>query len=268
MAKKPSGTCRLVGTVGVFAKAHIIPDAFLQRATDAPFLECGVNSPPRKRFTGWYDQGILGLEGERLIADYDNEAAKCFIENGFTYRARRDPHDLNKLGANFVADQVYEIDDVNTTKLRLFGLSLLWRAAVTSIDAFELVKVSHSHLLDIRARLAARDPGPFTEYPIYFAVFCDAEELMKVAPYRPKNYPFYRFFLDGVVCYVCPRRRIADADQRGLLFAGSETNRLRVPCLLSIGSNHSIQTSRAAQEIHRQRGDIFAGFKSPASRRR
>lgn len=268
MTKKPSGLCRLTGTAGQFAKSHIIPDAFMQRATDAPFLECDAASPPRKRFTGWYDPGILGSKGEKVIAAYDDVAAKCFIGNGFTYRTRRDRHDIHSLSSRFVADQVYEIDNVDTARIRLFALSLLWRAAVTSLEAFALVKVSPSHLEDIRVRLLRGDAGPAIEYPVYFGVFCDAEELTKVAPYRPRNHPFYRFFLDGVVCYVCPRRRLADANKYGLLLAGSEPDRLRLLCFPSYSSEQRNYTERTAAEIVDRRGDIFAGFSAAASRRR
>lgn len=30
----PSGTCQLMGTIDMFAKSHIIPDAFMQRVTE------------------------------------------------------------------------------------------------------------------------------------------------------------------------------------------------------------------------------------------
>lgn len=257
-----------MGTEGAFAKSHIIPDAFMQRATDAPFLECDKESRPQKRFTGWYDRTILGFEGERLIAHYDDQAAKCFIGNGFTYRTRRDRQAINNLGKRFVADQVYEIKGVDTANIRLFALSLLWRAAVTSLDAFRLVKVSPSHLADIRKRLVARDAGPFSEYPVYFGVFCDLEELTKIAPYRPRNHPFYRFFLDGVVCYVCMRRRLADAGRFGPFLVGAEQNRLLLPCFSSSCSDHDLYTEITAQEIARKRGDIFSRFSAASNRRR
>jgi hypothetical protein len=257
-----------MGTEGEFAKSHIIPDAFMQRATDAPFLECDSQTPPKKRFTGWYDQGILGFEGERLIAKYDDDAARCFIQNGFTYRKRRDPHEINRLGSRFLAGQVYEITNFDTARMRLFALSLLWRAAVTSLEAFTSVRVSPSHLTDIRNRLVSGNPGPPREYPVYFGVFCDAEELTKVAPYRHRNHPFYRFFLDGVVCYVSPRRRVADVGKYGPLLAGSEPDRLKLLCFPSYSSQQKDYTERTAMEIANERGDIFAGFSGPANRRR
>jgi hypothetical protein len=258
----------LIGTQGPFARAHIIPDAFMQRATDAPFLECAGESRPRRRFTGWYDPTIIGFEGERLLAEYDDAAAKCFIENGFTYRTRRNPQDIYRLGDRFVPGELYEIGNVDTGRIRLFALSLLWRAAVTSLEAFELVEASPSHLADIRRRLVARDAGPHTEYPVYFGVFCDAEELTKVAPYRVRNHPFFRFFLDGIVCYVCPRRRLRNVEDYGLLLTGSEPDRLRLLCYSSIDSAHARYTERAMQDVAAVRGDIFQGFKHAANRRR
>lgn len=123
------------------ADAHIIPRAFMRRVSPAPFMEGDGLSPSKKRFTGWYDQDILGYDGEKIIARYDDAAAKCFVERRYTYKTRRDTSDPGILRDDFQANQIYEIEGVDTRLIKLFALSLLWRAAVSSLDAMSLVNV-------------------------------------------------------------------------------------------------------------------------------
>ncbi|MDP2116378.1 MAG: hypothetical protein Q8J71_03170, partial [Brevundimonas sp.] len=70
----------MTGFEGRLAKSHVIPDAFMRRLTEAPFKEWAVDQPrPRTRFTGWYDTNLLSPAAEKLVAEYDNEAAKVFL---------------------------------------------------------------------------------------------------------------------------------------------------------------------------------------------
>lgn len=256
-----------MGTVGQFRRAHIIPAAFMRRAAAAPFMEGDGISRSKKRFTGWYDENILGAEGEALIARYDNAAARCFIGRGYTYRTRRSPIDLNQIVDNFIAGQIYEIDNVDVVQLRLFALSLLWRAAITSLPAFDRIVVSPSHLRDIGARLRAGDPGDYRDYPVQFGVFDGTEELTKMAPMPARSSPIVRFFLDGVVCYVCPRRRWREVEDYGGLIAGYRPDSIALYCHASSGSWHDITTSAMMRETFNREGDVFAGFGKPRRQR-
>lgn len=261
MSRRRYGLCKLTGREGPLAKAHIIPDAFMRRASAAPFMERDGVSRSIKRFTGWYDRDILGGEGEALIAAFDDAAAKCFIDRGFTYRSRRHPGDLNVLRGGFLPNSVHEVTGVETRALRLFGLSLLWRAAVSTLPAMDLVTMRSERLHDIGERLLAGDPGPHLEFPVYFGVFCDAQELTKVAPYQPDKHPFYRFFLDGIVAYVSPRRTLLAAKRYGRLIVGGESDRFPVYCFSSLNSNHADYVDRTGDRIRANEGDIFAGFR-------
>lgn len=144
MGKARTGHCLLTGDLGPLRKSHVIPDAFMRRATDAPFKEWDGVGYPKNTFIGWYDTEILGERGEAIIARYESVAASCFIENGFTYRTRRDPMDIARLSDDFVPAQAYEICDVDTDALHLFAMSLLWKAAVSSHSAFGTYKLGPS----------------------------------------------------------------------------------------------------------------------------
>ncbi len=239
------------------AKSHIIPDAFMQRATDAPFMESSGTFRSRKMFTGWYDRNILGHAGEKIIASYDSVAAECFISSGLTYRKRRDPSDINRLRDDFVPGEIYEIQGVDITKIRLFALSLLWRAAVSRLKAFELVQIDANQIEDIRHRILSGNPGSYEEFPVYFGVFCGGEELPKLAPFQPKGHPFFRFFLDGVICYISPCRHFKSVKTYGRLLAGAQPDRLNLVCFPSLESNHSRLSEKIARTVAKKEGDFF-----------
>ena len=268
MADAVTGKCLLTGKVGKMAKAHIIPNSFMQRASDAPFMECSPAARSKKRYSGWYDPRILGSDGEALIAKYDDAAAKCFIENGYTYWRRRDKIDINRLSNRFTADETYSVEVKDTRQIRLFALSLLWRAAVSKLDAFSGVNLLPGHVRDIRNRLLTGRPGNHLDYPVYFGVFCDGQELSKIGPFRPNGHPFIRFFLDGVLCYISPRKRLKNASDYGLLLAGAERRNINLYCFSSLNSAHAEYTDRGLLDIELREGDIFAPFSGAADRRR
>lgn len=249
-------------------KSHVVPKAFLQRSTHAPFMAWSGTGRPKRMYDGWYDHGILTDEGEKYFDGPDDVAAKCFAGKGFTYRSRRDPLDINKLQGGFEPNSVYAASEVDVPQIRLFALSMLWRAAISNQDAFSSVRVSPSHLSDLKARILRRDAGPATEYPVYFGVFCDTVELPKVSPTRIRNHPFYRFFLDGVVCYVSPTRRNKWSDNLGLLLVGSEADTIRIFCFSSIDSEHEAYTREENYNLRSKYGNIFSGLKKDANRRR
>lgn len=260
MTVKPTGVCALTRETGRFVDAHIIPRAFFKTASPDPFKEVGPDGERPKRIrTGWYDPHLLTRAGEDILQPFDDAAAKAFIQRGFTYSTRRMEHDINSLKPGFVANHEYWIEDVDVRQLRLFVLSLLWRAAVSRNNAFDKVTVSPSHLEDLRRRLLAGDPGPHTDYPAYLGVFCSGDERTKMSPFRPKGSRFYRFFLDGVLCYVSPIRRMTSTTNLGGLLLGSDPGRAPLYCFDSINSAHREYEETLASRTYDTYGDIFAG---------
>lgn len=254
-----SGLCQLTRKHGPFAKSHIIPDAFMRRLTDAPFMEWDGYGRPIKRFTGWYDSSILSQEGEALIARYDDAATKTFLNAGWTYRRRRHPDLPEVLVDNFSANQLYTIDNVDTDLVKLFGLSLLWRAAVSSLETFNSIRLKEDFLEDLRLRILAGEAGKPLDIPVYFSLFDGSEELTRVAPTAINNHPFYRFFLDGVVCYVGRGRANMFSRRVPTLMVGAEPGKLSAICIPSQGSAQSAYTTEAMNELRANHGDVFRG---------
>ncbi|MER8948294.1 MULTISPECIES: hypothetical protein [unclassified Mesorhizobium] len=199
--------------------------------------------------------------GEAIIAKLDDVAAKCFIEKGFTYRKRRNPLDPGELLDSFVPGTIHTVTGINSASVRLFALSLLWRAAVSNLPAFELVTVRPKRLEDLRQRILDDDPGAADEFPVYFAFFCGQEELPKITPFRFERHAFYRFFLDGVVCYVSPTKRPQDVARFSRFFVGRERDTFQMGCLPSSSSALARQAKEQLLQLSEKHGDIFGGMR-------
>lgn len=66
--------------------------------------------------------------------------------------------------------------------------------------------------------------------------------------------------LDGVVCYVYPRRKWREVESYGGLITGWDCNSLVLYCHASPTSRYHHVTSRAMRETHERENDVFAGF--------
>lgn len=247
----------MTGTVGTFAKSHIIPDAFMQRVSDAPFMEWGGDGRSKKRFSGWYDQTLMTRDGESLLADYDDYAAQVLMNGGWTYRRRRDPSNPERLVDDFRPEHLYEIEGVDTDRIKLFGLSLLWRAAASDLEAFRRVRLRPETLEHLRQRVRQGQAGKPLDFPVYFTLFDGSSELPKMAPFSVPGHPFYRFFLDGVVCYVGRGRANIWSRRLPQLMVGGTPGRLQALCVASLGSDHDQLSHEMARQLFQKEGDIF-----------
>lgn len=257
---KKRGICRLLHTEGEFAKSHIIPDAFMRRISPSPFMQWDGESRPRKMFSGWYDTELLGHEGEAIIARYDDYIAKVLYSAGWTYRKRRPHNKPEELKDNFIAGFPYSIEPVNTNQIRLFALSLLWRAAETNNSGFSDVKLRPELREDLRQRIVSGDAGNFMEFPVYFTFFDSKYELTKMSPIRFQGHPFFRFFLDGVACYVAKSRTNLWSKKQQSMMVGAQKERLVAVCIDSENTHHARNDSEMLNSLFDHHGDVFRPF--------
>ena len=116
-------------------KAHIIPESFflpLRSSKRAPEIHSNIDGEyPKKSPIGIYDKSILCSECDSLIGDWDNYAQQLLLKD-FT-------EDLAVHGgAKKVA---YKIDSFNYHKLKLFFVSVLWRASISNHYFYRRVKL-------------------------------------------------------------------------------------------------------------------------------
>lgn len=250
-------TCALTGMKGHAVKSHLIPKAFTRRLGSSPFVEYDSNADfTKRRFTSWYDPNLLIRTGEDILGELDDYAAKVFFERGLTYRKRRNAAARLSILGGFQSNTVVKLQDVDAAKLRRFGQSLLWRFAVSSQEVANTVEVSASDLRRLRALILGKSPDAEGEYPVYFSVASDGEELAKIGPWKMGGHPFYRFFLDGVVCYASPFRRNTKFESYSSLFA-SDSNELFLWCFDAESSEQIDLENVLAKEMKSRFGDPF-----------
>ena len=140
------GRCSLTRREGQFAKCHIIPEALTRPSTPGNpwFQYSGADPrPPVRRWTSWYDLRLVTTEGERILSDLDNAAVVELRKHKLVWSGWGDasvlPTPIALTGA--VPTGVRVVEGVDGRTLRLFFLSLLWRAAATSLPEFKEVAV-------------------------------------------------------------------------------------------------------------------------------
>lgn len=226
---KASGVCKLTGSAGQFVKAHIIPLALTRLSTDGQkWIEGGLErdgTPLRvlRRPNSWYDDRLVTAAGERLLANIDDQAirelrALQLVWSGWEGAERLESEDLVvENGQSFRPLRL-----PNTDILRLFFLSIVWRAAASTLAECRWVGLNLEELDDLRQRVVANDPGPAIDYPIQLFQLItrgpphNRTPLLEtqIVPRRDGtgvlSVDCVRIYLDGLVAYVyLPRRNDA-----------------------------------------------------------
>ncbi|MDQ0421102.1 hypothetical protein J2045_002129 [Peteryoungia aggregata LMG 23059] len=204
MKIRNSGRCALTGDSGPYSKSHVIPKVFARRVTQQSFISEDARGFLRRDFDAFRDDNLLTARGEKITEAYDNEIARTLRQHSLTYTSRRNKRELE---INALTYPVYSFASLSVDKIhliKLFTLSLLWRAAASSMSEFSDVQLNEAEQEELRSAVETGDPKSPEFFPAVFSVFDSKSELPKIYPYRVTILEdnFYRFFLDGVVCYV------------------------------------------------------------------
>ena len=158
--------CKLTGSIGKPIKAHIIPRSFFelppQEEGSCKLLSNVPDTFPKKVPAGIYDSTIVTREGEDIFDSWDNYATQLLLDNNL---------ELKEIAGHgcVVGWQVAEYD---YSLLKLFALSVLWRAHASSHHAFTKVQLG-SHELTIRNLLLNNDPGSPDQYSVIISKWID-----------------------------------------------------------------------------------------------
>ena len=208
--------CKLTGKSGPGVKAHIVPEAFyLIKADQAP-LRLLTNTPgrfPKRSPVGAYDETMVTSDGEAVFGPWDNYAADLLL-NHFA-----DAEPLTHSDSRVVG---YRFASYDYRKLKLFFLSVLWRAGASSHEFFRRVDLG-AHFDVLKSHILAADPGTPDDYAVVLAVFDDDPEWAKIMDPFPERYGenrirFYRLYVGNFIAYVKVDKRVADSPMRDLQF--------------------------------------------------
>ena len=237
--KKKIGTCRLTHEDGEFVKSHLIPEALTRPSEKGrPLLQYGnKHRNPIKRWTSWYDTELVTRKGEDILAEIDTVAIKALIDNKLIWSGWTDSNTLGELHQT-IGNQSFglrRIENFQSEKLRLFYLSLLWRAAASTLAEFSEVVLPEEDLEQLRVMLIARDHEPLYFYPVTLvqlstkglvhnlSPILDVKIVPNVFDNERKEIPIYRFYFDGLIAHIHIQNK-DDGTVRNLgnLLVGSE----------------------------------------------
>lgn len=231
--------CKLTGDEGRFVKSHVIPKALtLPEAPGLPFIQGGSGKRAVRRWHSWYDKTIVTEQGEALLSLYDDWAIKWLRENKLVWSGWGP---LVKLGSmhTLIPGTDWGVRSIKVDQpemLRLFLLSLLWRAAVSSLSEFDEVRLTDDEIEKLRKMLVDWNPEPYDYYPASLTQFSTMGVIHNMVPIAQdkvvpaflgvKEYvqPIFRFYFDGLVAHMHRTDEANMGRDRSNVIAGAGPN--------------------------------------------
>ena len=188
--------CKICTQANKLVKAHVIPESFfrpLRKGEKPPYLVSMGNYRKRAPI-GVYDKTILCESCEQLFGQWDDYAQMLLLQNFDQARPLKKGDDIYG----------YVYDSYDYEKLKLFFISLLWRASVSSHEYFGSVKlnvfedVAKKHIVD-------QDPGSKDDFSVILAHFDELDgkrTMLNPQPQRMDSLNYYLFYLTGFMAYV------------------------------------------------------------------
>jgi hypothetical protein len=231
------GYCKLTQKAGRFVKCHILPEALTRpERRGANLVQYGQGRRPIKRWTSWYDRQLVIEEGEAVLSRYDNWAIKALHRHKMVWSSWGSAQSLEVADFKSFGSTpwgVRSITDCDTRRLRLFFLSVLWRAAVTSLEEFAEVQMPAAELEQLRVMVLDGNPEPLSFYPISLTQLSTrgivhnlptlAQTKEIPSPDGQDNVPIFRIYFDGLIAHFQrPGKLDAIVGELGPLMVGNE----------------------------------------------
>lgn len=231
------GQCKLTGARGRLVKAHIIPEALTRPAIrGAPLIQSGQGSRPIRRWTSWYDDQIVVREGEDILAKYDAAAIKELRRLKLVWSSWGPMTSLTAPDHSPIPMTAYgirKISGADTKILRLFFLSMLWRAGVSRRDEFKEIALTDGELSSLRRMVLEGDEGSPHYFPIMLTQLSTMGQVHNQAPlfqeksvseigeFRGAKVPMFRFYVEGLIAHI-HRTNGEDSSPGALALGGGE----------------------------------------------
>lgn len=219
---KPHGLCKLTHREGNFVKSHIIPESLTRPSIKTnPLFQYRAGAPgvrPVRRWSSWYDSALVTKEGEKLLSELDTWAVfelrrHRLVWSGWGNRSSLTGHHT-MIGDGPIG--VRCVDGIEPHRLRLFFLSLLWRAAATTLEEFSEVVLAPEELEKLRSMIVNGDAAPLSFYPCQLTQLSTKGIIHNHAPLRETKYApdlegngmrsielrIFRFYFDGLIMHM------------------------------------------------------------------
>jgi len=240
-SKKQTGICKLTGTEGVFVDSHLIPKALTKpEQKGLPFIQYCSGAPPRKRWSSWYDPQLVTQAGEMILGAIDTWAVAELRKHKLVWSGWKDSRTLGSLHHSITGTPwgIRKLEGINRARLRFFFLTLLWRAAATTLPEFSEVDLPREDLEQLRQMICLGNVEPISFYPAQLTQLSTKGVIHNHAPIAqikkipsldsatpPRDMPIFRFYFDGLIAHI--HRHSSDdgysADLGDLIVGAKET---------------------------------------------
>lgn len=171
---------------------------------NAPMLTIDRRTGKTKRYPiGWYDRGILCSTCDGSFSPWEQHAhAVLFSKHKYSsviFSARNRPYCYTLLGADY-------------TKLKMFFLSVVWRASISTNALFANVDLDAVTNNAIKTRLLTANPGGANDFTVRIAQYHSID--IPLAAFEPREQ-----MIDGihyVVLYLPGYKILVQVDQQPL----------------------------------------------------
>jgi len=204
--------CRFCHERRGLIEAHIIPEGFWRPFRDGDEVPRLLSSDeyPKRIPTGVYDRTILCTSCEQRFGPWDQYAQQVLQDELRNARAQR-------VGPVVVG---YEVDQWDYDRLKLFFISLFWRAAVSTQPFFR--RISPGRFADrARLMLTTGDPGSPDDFAVVLAKSATRYGRAIMDPFVGPidDITYATFFLGFYVAYIKLDKRPSIAPLRTLQLA-------------------------------------------------
>lgn len=266
------GYCKLTKEYGKFVKSHIIPVSLTSPSVKGNyFLQIDENTgSSKKRWTSWYDKNLVCEIGENHLSEIDNWAINELRKHKLVWSGWGNRKSINykKIkGVNFGFRVVSGIDN---EKLRLFFLSVLWRAAASSLVEFSSIKITKKDLEQLRIMVLSKNINPLSFYPCQLIQLTTKGIVHNQAPIQStipildqmendsleKDLFVFRFYFDGLITNIYLNNQLNDNDVQKMsgIFVGAEE------CIMvtAVPFDKSLQKNRLSSVITKNIKDVLS----------
>lgn len=197
-------TCRLCKRDRQLKNSHIIPEFLYSSLYDEKhrFHRISIETDEKNRLIqkGVREYLLCG-DCEQKLSKYERYASKVFkggVELGISHEGN-----------------LTHLDGINYVKFKLFSLSILWRASISSLDVFEHINLG-PHEESIRKMILDGDAGGESEYPFLMSPITHEGALQTdliIQPTKTKlgGHIAYRFTFGGIFwVFVVSKHRLPD----------------------------------------------------------
>jgi len=147
-------------------KAHIICEGFFCHLRPGKgTIELHTNTEgtyPKRASIGIYDKNILCVDCYQILGPWKNHAQKVLLHNFAENLAIYDGH--KKVG--------YKIKHFDYKTLKLFFISLLWRASISKHQFYKHVSVGHFEKM-LKEMIVSANPDNPNAFAVTIAKFID-----------------------------------------------------------------------------------------------